>query len=163
MELRITDKFRREVERYRSKEVLKAVLAVCALAARANPSIALETRYRIDAILDRLDLVELFDRSKVTEVLNDYIFSLDEDRERASAILHDKVKRMAGDHKRARTLLRIAYLIMMADEVMTDAEQAEFDRLCALLSIAPEMVTSGLTVPSPPVPSPLAGESQGEG
>src|SRR5262249_36064664 len=145
----------REVERYRSKEVLKAVLAVCALAACANPAIALETRYRIDAILDRLDLVEMFDRHKVTEVLNDYIYWLGEDRERAASVLSAKVKRMAGDHKRARTLLRIAYLIMMADEVMNPAEQAEFDRLCALLGISPELVVSGLT------PPPAAAEKAG--
>ena len=144
MELTVTDKFRREVERYRSKDVLKAVLAVCALAARANPSISLETRYRIDRILDRLDLVELFDRRKVTEVLNDYIYALEQDRAGASAVLYDKVRRMAGDHKRARTLLRIAYLIMMADDLMSPTEQAEFDRLCQLLSVEPEMVTSGL-------------------
>jgi tellurite resistance protein len=144
MQLTLTEKLRREVERYRNKDFLKAVLAVCALSARANPTIALDTRYRIDRILDSLDLVELFDRHKVTEILNDYIYAFEEDRARAVEVLDAKVRRIVGDHKKSRTLLRIAYLIMMADERMSASEQAEFDRLCQLLSIEPEVVTSGL-------------------
>jgi tellurite resistance protein len=140
----LTEKLRLEVERYRNKDFLKAVLAVCALSARANPKISLDTRYRIDHILDSLDMVELFDREKVTGILNDYIYAFEENRERAVEVLDAKVRRMAGDHKKSRTLLRIAYLIMMADEQMSPSEQAEFDRLCDLLSIQPEVVTSGL-------------------
>ncbi len=148
MGLTLTEKLRREAERYRNKDFLKAVLAICALAARANPTISLATRYRIDHILDSLDLVELFDRHKVTEILDDYIYAFEENRARAVEVLDAKVRRMAGDRKKSRTLLRIAYLIMMADDLMSPSEQAEFDRLCALLSIESGVVTSGLQAAS---------------
>lgn len=144
MELTLTEKLRREVERYRNKDFLKAVLAVCALSARANPTISLDTRYRIDGILDSLDLIELFDRHKVTDILNDYIYAFEEDRTRAVEVLDAKVRRLAGDHKKSRTLLRIAWLIMMADDRVSPTERAEFDRLCGLLSVQPRIVMEGL-------------------
>jgi len=144
MALALTEKLRLELERYRNKDFLKAVLAVCALAAGADPKISLATRYRVDEVLDRLDLVQLFDRAKVNEVLDDYIYGIKEDAAAAAEILHAKIQRLSGDHKKARTLLRIAYLIIIADDLITPAEQAEFDRLCQILAIDPALVTSGL-------------------
>ena len=79
MALALTEKLRLELERYRNKDFLKAVLAVCALAAHADPKIGLATRYRVDDVLDRLDLIQLFDRAKVNEVLDDYIYGMKED------------------------------------------------------------------------------------
>ena len=144
MAIGLTEKLRLELERYRNKDFLKAVLAVCALAAGADPTMSLATRYRVDQILDRLDLVQLFDRAKVNQVLDDYIDGMREDAERAGGVLHAKIQRLAGDHKKARTLLRIAYLIIVADDLITPAEQAEFDRLCQMLAVDPALVTSGL-------------------
>ena len=51
MALALTEKLRLELERYRNKDFLKAVLAVCALAAHADPKIGLATRYRVDDVL----------------------------------------------------------------------------------------------------------------
>jgi tellurite resistance protein TerB len=144
MALALTEKLRLELERYRNKDFLKAVLAVCALAAHADPKIGLATRYRVDDVLDRLDLIQLFDRAKVNEVLDDYIYGIEQDPAAAAEILHAKIQRLAGDHKKARTLLRIAYLIIIADDLITPAEQAEFNRLCQILAIDPGLVTKGL-------------------
>jgi len=144
MAIGLTDKLRLELERYRNKDFLKAVLAICALAASADAKMGLATRYRVDQILDRLDLVQLFDRAKVNQVLDDYISGMQDDAERAGSVLHAKIQRLAGDHKKARTLLRIAYLIIVADDLITPSEQAEFDRLCQMLAIDPALVTSGM-------------------
>jgi tellurite resistance protein TerB len=144
MALALTEKLRLELDRYRNKDFLKAVLAVCALAAHADSKVGLATRYRVDDVLDRLDLIQLFDRAKVNEVLDDYIYGIDQDAAAAAEILHAKIQRIAGDHKKARTLLRIAYLIIIADDLVTPAEQAEFNRLCQILAIDPALVTKGL-------------------
>ena len=144
MALALTEKLRLELERYRNKDFLKAVLAVCALSAHADPKIGLATRYRVDEVLDRLDLIQLFDRAKVNEVLDDYIYGIEQDPPAAAEILHAKIQRLSGDHKKARTLLRIAYLIIIADDLITPAEQAEFNRLCQILAIDPALVTKGL-------------------
>jgi tellurite resistance protein TerB len=144
MVLSLTEKLRRELERYRNKDFVKAVVAVCALTAAADPKISLATRYRVDAVLDRLDLVQLFDRAKITELLDEYIAAFGADPDRTAEILHNKIRRVAADYKKSRTLLRIAYLIIVADGVVTPAEQAEFNRLCGMLSIEPGAVESGL-------------------
>ena len=144
MSLTLTEKLRREIERYRNKDFVKAVVAVCALTAAADPKISLATRYRVDAVLDRLDLVQLFDRTKITELLDEYIAAFGADPDRTAEILHNKIRRVAADYKRSRTLLRIAYLIIIADDLITPAEQAEFNRLCQILAIDPALVTKGL-------------------
>ena len=77
-------------------------------------------------------------------MLDDYIYGIEQDAAAAAEILHAKIQRLSGDHKKARTLLRIAYLIIIADDLITPAEQAEFDRLCQILAIDPALVSKGL-------------------
>lgn len=148
MEFVFGDKLRGELERYRNKEFLKAVLAVCALTSCADPTTSLATRFRVETVLDRLDAVCHFGRDKASAILDEYTDALQNDFDRAAAILHGKVRRFAGDYKRLRTLLRVAYMIIVADGTITPAEQAEFARLCGVLSIEPGALIGGL-LPGP--------------
>ena len=148
MDFVIGDKLRGELERYRNKEFIKAVLAVCALTSCADPTTSLATRFRVETVLDRLDTVCHFGRAKAAAILDEYTDALQGDLDRSAAILHGKVRRFAGDYKRLRTLLRVAYMIIVADGTITPAEQAEFDRLCGVLSIEPGALIGGL-VPGP--------------
>jgi tellurite resistance protein TerB len=149
VDLVFSDKLRSELERYRNKDFLKAVLAVCALTSCADPTTSLATRYRVETVLDRLDTVCHYGRDKASAILDEYTDALQNDFDRAADILHGKVRRFAGDYKRLRTLLRVAYMIIVADGTITPAEQAEFDRLCRVLSIEPGALIGGL-LPGPP-------------
>lgn len=137
MEPSLLDKLVTEVRRYQNKDFLKAAMAVCALAANADDEVNLAERYSIDRALETEPALRLFDPAKAIRILDDYIFALREEGDAAKAVLDNKVSRFAGDHKRSRTLMRVAYLIIAADQEIHAAERAEFDRLCALLDLDP--------------------------
>ncbi len=140
MEPSLLDKLVTEVRRYQNKDFLKAAMAVCALAANADDEVDLAERYSIDRALETEPALRLFDPAKAIRILDDYIFALREEGDAAKAVLDNKVRRFAGTHKRARTLMRVAYLIIAADQEIHAAKRAEFDRLCALLDLDPAQV-----------------------
>jgi len=144
MGLSFNEKLRLEFEHYRNKEFVKAVLAVCALTACADPTTSPATRHRVESILYRLDRLGCINRDQADVILRAFVFGIEQDMDRTSAVLHNKIARFSGDYKKLRTLLRIAYLVIVADDFVTAAEQAEFDRLCHLLSVEPGAIIGGL-------------------
>ena len=72
--------------------------------------------------------------------MNDYIEDLRAEPERAKEVLQGKISRCAGDFKSARTLLRIAYLIISADDDVIEAEREAFDQICITLSVNPDEI-----------------------
>ncbi len=143
MEPSLLDKLVTEVQRYRNKDFLKAAMAVCALAANADDDVNLAERYSIDRALEIEPALKYFNAAKAVRILDDYIHALREDGAAAKAVLDNKVRRFAGDHKRSRTLMRVAYVIIAADQQIIAAERAEFDRLCALLDLDRTQVWPG--------------------
>ena len=116
MEPSLLDKLVTEVRRYQDKDFLKAAMAVCALAANADNEVNLSERYSIDRAIETEPALNLFDATKAVRILDDYIFALREEGDAAKAVLDNKVRRFAGTHKRSRTLMRVAYLIIAADQ-----------------------------------------------
>ncbi len=143
MEPSLLDKLVTEVRRYQNKDFLKAAMAVCALAANADDEVNLAERYSIDRAIATEPALNLFDAAKAVRILDDYIFALRDEGDAAKAVLDNKVRRFADTHKRARTLMRVAYLIIAADQEIVAGERAEFDRLCALLDLDPAQVWPG--------------------
>ncbi len=143
MDSSLLEKLATEVRRYQNKDFLKAAMAVCALAANADDEVNLAERYSIDRALEIEPALKLFDATKAVRILDDYIHALREHGAAAREVLDNKVRRFAGDHKRSRTLMRVAYLIIAADQEIVAAERAEFDRLCTLLDLDHSQVWPG--------------------
>lgn len=140
MEKTLLEKLVAEVRYHRNKDFLKAIMAACALTALADQEIKLSERYRIFHAFAREPALMELDVNKAVDILDDYIFALRQEGDSAKQVLYAKVRRMAGKHKRARTLMRVAYLIMTADEEVTETEMAAFRQLCALLDLDPAEV-----------------------
>jgi tellurite resistance protein TerB len=139
----LLEKLVTEVHHYRNKPFLKAVMAVCALATLADDEVKLSERYRIFHAFAREPALRELDINKAVD--DDYIFALRQEGDAAKEVLYKKISRMAGQHKRARTLMRVAYLIMIADDDVHDAEMQEFRQLCALLDLEPGQVWDELS------------------
>ena len=136
----ILDKLVGEICRYNNKAFLKAAMAVCALTAAADDEVSLAEHYRIDEIIANDPTLKELNTQKATDTLYDYLYALRTYGESAREVLYNKVERMAGDHKKSRTLMRVAYLVIIADQEVREAEREEFRRLCGLLNLKPEQV-----------------------
>jgi tellurite resistance protein TerB len=129
-----------EVQHYRNKDFLKAIMAICALVALADDEFQVVERQRIFQAFSRVPALKELDFNKALEILEAYTYVIGRDDAAAKQVLYKKVRRMAGKHKRVRTMMRLAYLIIMADEEIHDAEMREFRHLCDLLNLQPDQV-----------------------
>lgn len=126
---------RLQLERYRNRGFLKAAMAAAALVADADGEVTLSERYRIDAILERLEKLRLYDPHKAIEILNRFLANLHDEADTARPILLGKVSRMANDPEAASILVRIAHSVSDADGVISDAEADRIDQIRAVLNL----------------------------
>lgn len=134
------NKLHGELARYNSKEFLNATMAVCALSAAADYEVAPDELYTIDRLVLDEPALQALSAKKVQQRLKEYLGALGGGQARAQAVLSEKVGRMAGNYKMARTLMRIAYLVIVADHAIRPRERQEFERLCGLLDLDPGQV-----------------------
>ncbi len=133
-----------ESRHWRNKELLKAVMAVYALASLTDGELPVAARHGILQAFARHPALRELDLHKALSVLRDYATALGAEPAGAKAVMEDKLRRLAGKHKRARTALRLAYLILTAKGALGETQRGEFSRICALLDVEPEQVWEGL-------------------
>jgi tellurite resistance protein TerB len=132
-------KLKDEIDRYRNRDFLKAMMAVCALTALADGEFNIAEKYEVERIIDTTDVLRIFDAKKVVGIFDDYVHAIrNEDRTRVLKVLNNKIARFAMDYKGSRSLLRAAYLVMAADGEITGDELAEFNRIALLLEHHPD-------------------------
>lgn len=140
MERTILDKLLLDVRHFSNRDFLKAAMAVCALVAAADDEVTPSEHRRIEQALKTEPALKELETEKAIDTLYQYIYALRSGQPAAAEVLSNKVARLAGSRKRARTLMRLAYLVMLADGVVRDKERAEFRRLCHLLDLEPQDV-----------------------
>lgn len=140
MQQMLMEKLIGEALHHRNKEFSKAVMAVCALVAIADDEFKVIERQRIFQAFAREPALQVLDFGKALEILDGYMVAIRHDSLAAKAVLYKKVRRMVGKHKRVRTMMRLAYLIIIADEEVHDAELREFRHLCDLLNLEPDQL-----------------------
>ncbi len=129
-----------EARHWRNKELLKAVMAVFALAALTDGELPVAARQGLFQAFARHPALREFDLHKALAVLRDYAEAFRADPAGATAVMEAKLRRLAGKHKRARTILRLAHLLLSAKGALGAAELTDFRRLCTLLDVDPEQV-----------------------
>ncbi len=146
MDRPILDKLITEVRHFGDRDFLKAAMAVCALAAIADGNVLPSDHEQIRKALETDSALKELDTEKALDTLFEYIYALRTYGQEAEDILRNKIGRMAGHDKRSRTLMRVAYLVIVADGEIQDGERVEFRRLCQLLGLNPEKVWGDLEV-----------------
>lgn len=134
------DKLVHEARHYRNKDFLEAVMAVCALIALADDEFQAIERQRIFQAFASVPALRELDFHQALKLLKAHVEALDRDGPAAKQMLYKKVGRMAGRHKRVRTLMRLAYLIILADEEVHEGELGEFRHICRLLDLEPDRI-----------------------
>jgi tellurite resistance protein TerB len=137
-------KLKTDIDRFRDRAFLKAAMAVSALTALADGEVSLEERYRVDGIVAGEPTLAAFNAHKAAAIFNDYVHALRSEPVRSRRILMAKIERMAEKPRRARTLMRVSWLIIDADERVAPGEAAAFDELCRALHLDPDDVRAGV-------------------
>ncbi len=133
-----------EARHWRNKELLKAIMAICALAGLGAVALPVAARQGIFRAFARHPALRELDLVKALQMRDDYAKALDADPAGARAVMEAKLQRLAGKHKRARTALRLAYLILTGEAALGESNISKFRRLCVLLDVEPEQVWEGL-------------------
>ena len=129
-----------EARHWRNKELLKAIMAVCALSGLGAVALPVPARQSVFRAFARHPALRELDLTKALQMRDDYAVALGADPAGARAVMEAKLRRLAGKHKRARTVLRLAHLILAGDGVLPEPNQSEFRHLCTLLDVEPEQV-----------------------
>ncbi len=133
----ITDGLRAEIAKHRNRPFLEAAMAASAFIALADGEVSFSERHRVDAILERLDELSIFDPHIAVDLFNNHLDSLAKDGEAGWRRIHETVARFAGAPE-AESLVRIALAIGHADGEFSPQERTCVHDLCGALGLAPE-------------------------
>lgn len=133
----ILDGLNERIARHRNHDFLNAAMAASALVTQADGKITLSERYRIDAILARLERLRIYDPPKVAQILNGFLIELRDSPEAARGVLLRKLGRIAEDRKAAELIVRIALSVCRSDGGFSASKRARFAEICAVLGYVP--------------------------
>ena len=133
----ILDGLNERIARHRNHDFLNAAMAASALVTQADGKITLSERYRIDAILARLERLRIYDPHKVAQILNGFLIELRDSPEAARGVLLRKLGRIAEDRKAAELIVRIALSVCHSDGGFSASKRARFAEICAVLGYVP--------------------------
>ena len=129
---------REELTKHRNKPFLEAAMAVSAYVAMADGAVTFSERSRLDAILETLDALRIYDPHDAVDLFDGLTDEFREDSVAAQCSVLETLRAFADQPDQARLLIRIALAIAHADGAYSPAEQGRLTELCAILDIAPD-------------------------
>jgi len=129
------DRFRKELERHRQRPFLEAVAAACALVATADGEVSFSERSRLDAVVESLSELRLFDPQEVVDAFDADVEALSRDADGEREAMLKTIEAGTANDGAADLLLRIAVAISLADGRDSSDEHQVIDRICAALGL----------------------------
>lgn len=136
------DRFRKELQRHRQRPFLEAVAAACALVATSDGEVSFSERARLDAVVESLSELRLFDPHEVVDVFDAHVAQLADD---ADGGHNEMLKNITASTKKegaADLLLRISVAMSLANGRDSTDEHKVIDQICAALDLAPEAASA---------------------
>ena len=131
----LLDEYRLQLERYRNRPFLKAVMAGCALAACADGEVSFSERIRVDQVLETLERLNVFDPHEGVDLFNDFaqaiLASPKTGRDKALQV----VRKVTDDRESASVLVRVCLAVAEASGQPSTSQEIEVVMLCSLLGI----------------------------
>jgi tellurite resistance protein len=140
------DRLKKELARHRQRPFLEAAMAACALIASADDEVSFSERARMDAVLESLAELRIFDPHQAVDLFNARLDALQGNRERGQAQAFEAIRRGSADDGAAELLVRICVAISLADGKFVASERAMLGLICASLNLAPEAIDEAQAV-----------------
>jgi tellurite resistance protein len=140
------ERLRQELARHRQRPFLEAAMAACALIASADDEVSFSERTRMDAVLESLAQLRIFDPHEAVDLFNVRVEALQADREAGQAAAFEAIRRGANAEGAPELLVRISVAISLADGKFVANERAMLGLICASLNLAPEAIDEAQAV-----------------
>jgi tellurite resistance protein len=140
------ERLRQELARHRQRPFLEAAMAACALIASADDEVSFSERTRMDAVLESLAQLRIFDPHEAVDLFNVRVEALQADREAGQAAAFEAIRRGANAEGAPELLVRICVAISLADGKFVANERAMLGLICASLNLAPEAIDEAQAV-----------------
>ncbi len=136
------DRFRKELHRHRQRPFLEAMAAACALVATADGEVSFSERARLDAVVESLSELQLFDPHEVVNAFDEHVATLAADEDGGHNEMLKTITAGTGNEGAADLLLRISVAMSLADGRDSPDEHRIIDQIGAALGLAPETVAA---------------------
>jgi tellurite resistance protein TerB len=124
-----------QLQRYRNKPFLEAMMAATAFLALADDKVLLSQRLALDYVLANIKELRLFDVHKAVNMFSDYGEAIKNDYDAGKEKVFKAVAKFSGDKAKASLIIRACVLIAKADGHFSEAEQRVVDELCRVLAM----------------------------
>jgi len=140
------ERLKQELARHRHRPFLEAAMAACALIASADDEVSFSERARMDAVLESLAELRIYDPHEAVNLFDTRVAALRTDREAGQTAAFAAIRRGAGAPEAAELLLRICVAISLADGKFVSHERAMLGLICATLNLPPERIEEARAV-----------------
>jgi tellurite resistance protein len=140
------DRLRQELIRHRRRPFLEAAMAACALIASADGEVSFSERARMDAVLESLAELRIFDPHVAVDLFNARLDALQAGRGAGQAAAFEAIRRGAADDGAAELLVRICVAMSLADGEFVSSERAMLGLICASLNLPPKAIDEAQAV-----------------
>lgn len=125
-----------EITKFKSKDLLEAVLAGCALVAYADGNVSSEEKQKMMGFLKTSDQLKVFDSGDVIKIFQKYVEKFEFDNTIGVGEVMQAVGKFRGKPQ-AQLVVRVCCAIGAADGDFDEKEKAVVRRMCSELGLNP--------------------------
>lgn len=126
-----------EITKFKSKDLLEAVVAGCTMVAYADGSISSEEKQKMMGYLKTSDQLKVFDQNDVIKLFQKYIEKFDFDTTIGIGEVMQTVSKFRGKPQ-SQLIVRVCCAIGAADGDFDDKEKTVVRRMCSELGLNPQ-------------------------
>lgn len=128
------DSLSNEINKYRSKDLMQAIVAGSTLIAYADGEISPAEKQKLVGYFRNSDQLKVFDTDKVIEAFNGFVGKFEFDRTIATGEVLQKITVFKGKPE-AQLIVRVCQAIALADGSLAVAEEKALGEVCTALGL----------------------------
>ncbi len=130
------DALNKEVTKFKSKDLLEAVVAGCAMVAYADGSVSAAEKQKMMGYLRSSEQLQVFDQNDVIKLFQKYVEKFEFDSTIGTGEVMQAVGKFRGKPQ-AQLVIRVCCAIGSADGDFDDSERAVVRRMCSEIGLNP--------------------------
>ena len=135
MKATIRERWSEQLQRLHNRKFLDASMAAAALVSAADEDVRLAEQYAVDALLERLERLRVFDPHAGVDIHRNYADQILEDREAGRKLALDSIASMRGDEERGLLILYVGAVVARSDGNLSAPEMTALAEISDALGL----------------------------